>query len=79
MNPDYTVAVRETYCSDQAVVVVGSASATYSKDGTVAPENRWSVPAAWRAVVHDRRISEWQAFVDNEPLRRVMRRHGVTV
>lgn len=29
----------------------------------------WKVPAAWRAVVRDGQIAEWQVYVDNEPLR----------
>ena len=79
MNPDYTVTVRETFSSDDLVMVVGSAGATYSAGGDPLPEDRWTVPAAWRAVVKDGRIVAWQAFVDNEPLRRVMRRHGIEI
>jgi ketosteroid isomerase-like protein len=33
----------------------------------------WKVPAAWRAVVRDGRIAEWQVYVDNEPLRASLR------
>jgi hypothetical protein len=33
----------------------------------------WKVPAAWRAVVRDGLIAEWQVYVDNEPLRASLR------
>jgi ketosteroid isomerase-like protein len=75
--PDYTVTVNETFADAERVVVLGTASGTFSKDGEIQAQNRWSVPAAWRAVVAGGRIDRWNAFVDNEPLRRIMRYCGV--
>ena len=76
MIPDYRIEVSEAYASGSSVVVVGTASGHFSRDGRIEPENRWQVPAAWRGLVEGTRISEWQAFVDNEPLRRIMRACG---
>jgi hypothetical protein len=37
-------------------------------------QNYWKTPAAWRAVVKDGRISIWQVYADNEPIRAIMRK-----
>ena len=36
------------------------------------PENRWKTPVALRASVEGDRISEWQVYADNEPMRKLM-------
>ncbi|MBI4703591.1 MAG: nuclear transport factor 2 family protein [Deltaproteobacteria bacterium] len=72
--PDYNIVVAETYADQSRVVVIGTASGTYSRDGELRLENRWVIPAAWRAVVDGDRVAEWNAFVDHEPLREAMRR-----
>lgn len=76
MVPDYSVVVEHTFSSPPAVVLLGAASGTYSPDDTMRPENRWHTPAAWRAVVVGARLSVWQIFADNEPIRAVMRRNA---
>ena len=70
--PDYRIAVKETYTCGESVVIVGSAAGTYCRGSAPHPQNRWEVPAAWRILVAGDRVSQWQAFVDNEPLRRIM-------
>lgn len=76
MVPDYTIAVSETLASGDTVVVLGTASGTYAPDGARDPNNRWSTPGAWRAVVAGDRLAVWQVFADNEPLRRLMRQRS---
>jgi len=39
------------------------------------PENRWSVPAAWRAVVRGGRLAEWRVYVNVEPILRIVTKH----
>lgn len=73
MIPDYSIMVDETLASGGTVVVVGLAAGTFAVDGELLPQHRWQVPAAWRAVVKGGQIAEWQVFVDNEPLRQIMR------
>jgi ketosteroid isomerase-like protein len=76
MVPDYRIEVQETFADGQVVIVVGIARGTYSPDGNLDPSDRWSTPAAWRAVVAGRHIAAWQVFADNEPIRQIMRRYG---
>ncbi len=74
MVPDYAITVSEVLVWGETVVVLGSASGTYSSGGPPRAEDRWSTPAAWRAVVAGDRLALWQVFADNEPIRAIMRR-----
>jgi uncharacterized protein (TIGR02246 family) len=76
MMPDYRIAVQEALADRDTVVLTGSATGTYAPDGRPSPEGRWTVPAAWRAVVKGERVALWQVFVNPEPIRRVMRRRS---
>ena len=76
MMPDYSIEVRESYGKKPIVILVGTATGTYAPDGILAAENRWTVPAAWRAVVRDGRLAVWQLFVNPEPILQVMRRRS---
>jgi ketosteroid isomerase-like protein len=61
--PDYRVDV-ETVASGNAVVLAcGFASATHA-----ASKKSWSIPVAWRAIVRDGQIAEWQVYADNKPV-----------
>lgn len=75
MMLDYRVVVQETFSSGDTVVLVGTATGMYSCDGRPHPENRWAVPAAWRAVVEAERVAVWQVFVNPEPILAAMRIH----
>jgi len=72
MVPDYTVAIEETYPSEGAVVLLGMAQGTYTRNGALHPENRWQTPVAVRALVEDGFVVEWRVYADNEPIRRIM-------
>ena len=76
MVPDYEVTVEETISSGPAVVMLGMARGTYTRDGQLHPENRWQTPLAVRAQVKDGLLDEWRIFADNEPIRQVMANSG---
>ncbi|HEY7402457.1 MAG TPA: nuclear transport factor 2 family protein [Candidatus Angelobacter sp.] len=76
MVPDYSVSHSEIFADGNTVAVFGSAQGTFSKDGTLAKENFWKAPAAWRAVIKDSKVAVWQVYADNEPIRAIMRRHA---
>ena len=63
---DYRIRVDEFADGDSSLLLVGSVE---GRSGGV----DWKVPAAWRAVVRDGLIAEWQVYVDNEPLRASLR------
>jgi len=62
MMPDYKIQVQGIYSRGTVVVMIGAATGTYSPDGKLRPENRWQVPAAWRAVVRGGRVAVFQVF-----------------
>jgi uncharacterized protein (TIGR02246 family) len=74
MVPDYTIAIEETLVDGAVVVMLGTAQGTYSTDGVVRPENKWSTPAAWRAIIRGSLVAEWRIYADNEPIRQIMAR-----
>jgi len=76
MVPDYTIEAREAIAEGSTVIVIGMAQGTYSPDGKLDSADRWSTPAAWRAVVAGGRVAVWQVFADNEPIRQIMRKYG---
>lgn len=76
MMPDYKINVQSAFSRKETVVLIGTATGTYSPDGSLRPGDRWQVPAAWRAVVKGAGIAVWQVFVNPEPIIRVMRKYG---
>ena len=74
MVPDYSISHDEVFRHGDTVAMFGSARGTFSEDGKIRKENFWTTNAAWRAVVKDGKITQWQVFTDNEPIRAVMRR-----
>lgn len=86
MVPDYSLSIDETYAQDSAVVMLGTASGTYSHafetvqqtgmptpDGSSKWAKQWQTPAAVRALIEDGKVAEWRVYADNEPLRKLMR------
>jgi ketosteroid isomerase-like protein len=76
MVPDYRITVTRWIEDRGTVVALGTASGTYTSDATLRPENAWSTPAVWRALIRDGKVAEWQVYADNEPIREIMRRGG---
>lgn len=72
MVPDYAIAIEEFYPGDPVVVMLGIAGGTYTRDGSLHPENHWQTPIAIRALVEDGLVAEWCVYADNEPFRKVM-------
>ena len=75
MVPDYTISHEEIFNHGDTVAVFGSARGTFSQDSQIRKENFWETTAAWRALVKDEKIAQWQIFADNEPIRAIMRKY----
>jgi len=73
MVPDYHIDIKRSFVDGSEAALLGSAGGTFSRDGQLSAVDAWQTPAAWRAVVRDGRIAEWQVYADNEPLRQRMR------
>ena len=59
--PDYRIEVDTIVSAGPVVLMSGRASATFSGSGT-----SWRIPAAWRAVIANEHVAEWQVYADNK-------------
>lgn len=73
--PDYHVTSLNTLLTDDTVGFFGTAKGTFNSDDFT-EENKFEVPASWRAKVKDNLIAEWQAIADNESVRKILDEHG---
>lgn len=71
--PDYSIQVDAVFSHDAMVGLFGYAQGTFSVGGEMPKENRWRIPAAWKAVVRDGLVAEWRVYADNEPVWKIMR------
>ncbi|MFI4971644.1 MAG: nuclear transport factor 2 family protein [Hyphomicrobiales bacterium] len=74
MVPDYRIDVQSSFVQGTEVALLGSAAGTYSRGGQLTPADAWRTPAAWRALVRNELVAEWQVYADNEPIRQRMRK-----
>jgi hypothetical protein len=65
--PDYLIEIDVLASRDAFVLVRGWASATHRRSNIA-----WRIPCAWRAVVSDGLIAEWQVFADNKPVYEIL-------
>ena len=72
--PDFNIDVAETFVRDNTVMMTGTATGTFTRNGTLDPEYSWTVPAAWRVVVEDERVVVWQLYVNPESMRSILDR-----
>jgi ketosteroid isomerase-like protein len=70
--PDYSIRVDDMLNHGNLVALFGSAEGTYSVNGKLLAENHWKIPAAWKAVLREGRVSEWAVYADNEPVWKIM-------
>jgi ketosteroid isomerase-like protein len=70
--PDYHLGVKEWFQNGRVVAMFGVASGTFAVGELLPAENRWKAPAAWRAVVRDHQIAQWQIYLDRAPILKVM-------
>ena len=61
--PDYHIELESAASQDTLTLACGFASATHK-----ASQKSWRIPAAWRAIVRDGQVSEWQVYADNKPV-----------
>lgn len=66
--PDYRVSHAAIFYAGETVAAFGSAGGTIRVNGQMPAENKWRIPAAWRVIVQDGRIREFQVYADNKPV-----------
>jgi predicted enzyme related to lactoylglutathione lyase/ketosteroid isomerase-like protein len=64
--PDYIIELSEVWEMGPVIMATGFASASFKG---MAGENgafRWKIPAAWKAIIREDKISHWQVFADTK-------------
>ena len=62
MFPVYSIEVNEIFEQGDTFGMFGFASGSFKGK----PEASWRLPAAWKAIVKDRRVALWQVFADTK-------------
>src|SRR5580698_5291912 len=65
MCPDYWIRADHAMAEGETMLVAGEAG------GTINGES-WRTPAAWKAVIRDGSVVEWQVFADNKPVYEIL-------
>jgi hypothetical protein len=65
MCPDFWIRDNRVMSDADTLLVAGEAGGTI--DGVA-----WRIPAAWRAVIRDGSVVEWQVFGDNQPVYEIL-------
>jgi len=73
--PDYRINIRNTVLTDDTVGIFGTATGTFDTEDA-GNHDKFKIPAAWRAKVKDKLVTEWQAIADNEIVRDIIKGNG---
>jgi ketosteroid isomerase-like protein len=65
MCPDYWIRTDLIAAKDSVVLAVVEAG------GSIKGQT-WQTPAAWKAVVRENKLAEWQVFADNKPVYEIL-------
>jgi ketosteroid isomerase-like protein len=71
--PDYSIQVDDVFTQGALVGLFGYAQGTFAVGGQLLKENRWKIPAAWKAMVREGLVAEWRVYADNEPVWKIMK------
>ena len=64
MFPDYKIEIEDIIQENEIVGAFGTASGTYNGKRGLVPENIIKMPAAWRAVIKEEKVKNWQVYAD---------------
>jgi ketosteroid isomerase-like protein len=71
MCPDYWIRADHVIAADDTILAAGEAG------GAIDGES-WRTPAAWKAVIRDGRVLEWQVFADNKAVYEILGRRKIS-
>ena len=60
--PDYSIEVTDVFEDDERLALFGFAGGSFKGKQT----ESWRLPAAWRAIVKEGRVTLWQVFADTK-------------
>jgi ketosteroid isomerase-like protein len=73
--PDYKIEIEDIFEKEESVCLFGHAGGTYRNIQDDANSNYWRVPAAWKAIVRNNLIKQWQVYADNISVMEIIKRN----
>ncbi len=70
--PDYQIEIVDIIESDSIIGIFGYASGTYKGLKDERNSNYFRTPAAWKAIVKDRKIKHWQVYCESKPVEEIV-------
>jgi len=64
--PNYEIEIIDMFSDSNVFVILGFASGTYQNKKEANNENYWRLPAAWRVVIEENKIKQWQVYCDSK-------------
>jgi len=77
--PDYSVTCDKILAGGNVVAAFGTAGGTIAVNGKLPSENRWRIPAAWKAIVENDLVKEWRVYCENKPVYEIVNRSPETM
>jgi ketosteroid isomerase-like protein len=74
--PDYKIEIMEIFEKESLICILGYASGTYKGIQNENNSNYWRIPAAWTAIVSDKKIKQWQVYADNIIIADIIKRNN---
>ena len=74
--PDYTIEVEQLMRNGDTVAIFGYASGTFYQLKGDTTKAHWHLPACWRAVVNQGKISLWQVYTDTKIPFEIISKYG---
>lgn len=65
--PDYTIRIDHLISQEAIALATGEAGGTINGIA-------WKTPAAFRAIIREDKVAEWQVFADNKPVYEILAR-----
>lgn len=70
--PDYTIECSLLFKNEYVIGLFGCASGTPMVNGKMNHEKHWKLPAAWRVIVREGLIAEWQVYCDTKKVLEIL-------
>jgi ketosteroid isomerase-like protein len=73
--PDYQIEVTDIIENASFTGLFGYVSATYKNLTNKSNSNFWRIPAAWKAIVENKKIKQWQVYCDYSNLLKIIEKN----
>lgn len=73
--PDYQIEISDITENVSTIGLFGYASATYKNLKNKLNSNFWRIPAAWKAIVENNKVKQWQVYCDYSILFKIIEKN----